>query len=69
MRIGMPLLFQELAIPRLPYRVPCVLSVKVLSFPARPVKFGVGDLPLSDLEYCITYPECARDLGRDLLLK
>lgn len=68
MRIGMPLLFQELAIPRIPYKVPCVLSVKDLRFPGRAVRYTQTGLPLSDLEFCITYPECARDLGIDKLV-
>lgn len=63
MRIGLPLIFVGLAISRLPYRAPCILSISDLRFPARPVKYVQRDLPLSDIEFCITYPEVAKVLG------
>lgn len=59
----MPLLFQELAIPRFPYRTPCVLWVKDLNFPAKPVKRIVTDLPYSDIEFKVFFPEVSLDLG------
>lgn len=60
-----PLLFEECRIvfPRLPYVSPAILGVKDLRFPARSVEHLFFDLPLSNCEFVVSFPEAARDLG------